>query len=356
MSTTLASQIYKRRIIMKKAFFSALALVLCFVFMVGCGSTNTSSTDSNSSSASTDSETVSDNTSSDTSSKLTEEQMKMSQYLGTFSQKIDQLNANTKGKFVFGLQSDTHHSDVTKTVGGNNIVALSHFVEMDFIGHLGDIIRGYSVEDIDSPENMRACMDDMVDRFINNSKIPVMMTVGNHDTNSMWCNKWGDHTTQITPAEQKTRIFDRLKEYNGDKMITDDDGSYYYIDFPEDGIRVSEIATVGFVSADEDELEREYMNIEVRPVDGKLHVTYRIATTIYATIEKKDSYTKEDLLRAMKSAALKVGYIKPDAVLTDMNGGEVADGATIGAGTYSLSAYAPSGNGVAEISILLVIE
>ena len=137
-----------------------------------------------------------------------------------------------------------------------------------------------------------------------------------------------------------------------------DAGEYVIVAYAatEDGIRVSEIATVGFVSADEDELEREYMNIEVRPVDGKLHVTYMIATTIYATIEKKDGYTKEDLLRAMKSAALKVGYIKPDAVLTDMNGGEVADGATIGAGTYSLSAYAPSGNGVAEISILLVIE
>ena len=227
---------------MKKAFFSVLALVLCLVLTVGCGGTDTSSTDSDNASATNGSETAStdtsSNASSNTSSKLTEEQIKMTQYLGTFSYKIDELNEKTKGKFTFGLQSDTHHYDTSKTQGGNNIVALSHFVEMDFVGHLGDIVRGYSVEDIDSPENMRACMDDMVNRFVNNAKIPVMMTVGNHDTNSMWCNKWGDHTTQITPAEQKTRIFDRLKEHNGDKMVTDDDGSYYYMDFPEDGIRV----------------------------------------------------------------------------------------------------------------------
>lgn len=227
---------------MKKALFTVLSIVLCLVLLAGCGGTDTSSTDTSSASSPTGSETAStdtsSNASSDTSSKLTEEQIKMTQYLGAFSYKIDELNEKTKGKFTFGLQSDTHHYDTSNTQGGNNIVALSHFVEMDFVGHLGDIIRGYSVEDIDSPENMRACMDDMVNRFVNNAKIPVMMTVGNHDTNSMWCNKWGDHTTQITPAEQKIRVFDRLKEHNGDKMVTDDDGSYYYIDFPEDGIRV----------------------------------------------------------------------------------------------------------------------
>lgn len=233
---------------MKKAFFCVLALILCLVLTVGCGGTDTSSDDtssvtvskapSNTSSGTVSTPNASTDTSSDTASKLTEEQIKMTQYLGSFSDKIDTLNENTKGKFTFGLQSDTHHYDTAKTAGGNNIVALSYFVEMDFVGHLGDIVRGYSVEDIDSPENMRACMDDMVNRFVNNAKVPVMMTVGNHDTNSMWCNKWGDHTTQITPEEQKTRIFDRLKEHNGDKMVTDDDGSYYYIDFPEDGIRV----------------------------------------------------------------------------------------------------------------------
>ena len=227
---------------MKRAVFTLLSLLLCFALLAGCGGTDTSSTDSSSASSPAGSETAStdtsSNASSNTSSKLTEEQIKMTQYLGSFSYKIDTLNEKTKGKFVFGLQSDTHHYDTTKTQGGNNIVALSHFVPMDFVGHLGDIVRGYSVEDIDSPENMRACMDDMVNRFVNNAKVPVMMTVGNHDTNSMWCNKWGDHTTQITPEEQKTRIFDRLKKHNGDKMVTDDDGSYYYIDFPEDGIRV----------------------------------------------------------------------------------------------------------------------
>lgn len=222
---------------MEKVLLMIIAILLCAVLLVGCGSTDKDTANSVDAGSSASSDSSKNNTSS-TSSQMTDDQMKMSGYLGAFSYKINHFKEKTQGKFTFGLQSDTHHYDTTNTVGGNNIVALSYFVDMDFVGHLGDIVRGYSVEDIDSPENMRACMDDMVNRFVNNAKIPVMMTVGNHDTNSMWCNKWGDHTTQITPAEQKTRIFDRLKEHNGDKMVTDDDGSYYYIDFPEDGIRV----------------------------------------------------------------------------------------------------------------------
>ncbi len=226
---------------MKKVLSAAISLLLCFVILVGCGADTgndaSAGEGSGSSTVSTQSDASKDNLNS-SSNRLTEEQIKMTAYLGNFSDRITEITQKTEGQFVFGLQSDTHHSDTAEQLPGRNMAAMSHFIDLKFVGNLGDIVRGYSVQDIDSPENMRACMDDMVNRYLENAKCPVIMTVGNHDTNAMWCNKWGDHTTQITPEEQKTRIFDRLKEYNGDKMVTDDDGSYYYIDYPEDGIRV----------------------------------------------------------------------------------------------------------------------
>ena len=203
----------------------------------------------------------------------------MTGYLGGFSNKIEKLNQKTAGTFTFGVQSDIHHFDTTDTTKARNLAALSHFVEMDFIANLGDLIRGYSVEDIDSPENMRACMDDIVNRYLAFANCPVMLTVGNHDTNSMWCNKWADHTAQITPEEQVIRVFAPLKEYNGDKMVTGGDGSYYYMDFPGDSIRVimlntsngtydgTKLSSTSFISEEQVEwFKTEALNTELEVI------------------------------------------------------------------------------------------
>lgn len=225
---------------MKKLLSLTLAIVILLSLVCGCGgdTDNTSSTDSVVSGAqSTESDTAS-TSSKGTASRLTDEQIRMSGYIDKWSDKLETINQLSRKNFTFLVQTDTHHHDTTVYGEGKNVAALSNFVTLDFAAHLGDIVRGYSVEDIDSPENMLACMNDMVSRYTTGAKCPILMTVGNHDTNVMWCEKWADHTAQFTPELQKAVVYDVLKQYNGDKMITDEDGSYYYIDFPEDKIRV----------------------------------------------------------------------------------------------------------------------
>lgn len=214
-----------------------LILPLGLVSAVGCSGAKPSDT-SAPSAVPADTANSSDSASfSPTSSRLTDEQIKMSSYLGNWSGKINDIKTQQQNKFTFAIQTDIHYYDLDDTMTANNLAALSNFVELDFYANLGDLVRGYSIQDIDSPENMRACMDELVKRYTQNAKCPVMMTVGNHDTNIMWCMKWADHTAQITPAEQLERIYQPLKAHNGDAMVTDEDGSYYYIDFPQKGVR-----------------------------------------------------------------------------------------------------------------------
>ncbi len=225
---------------MKRALSLLICVILLFTIACGCSgdSNNTSSNDSATTDSVNASSVESDTSSENTPSRLTDDQIAMTQHLGKWADKIEEVKAASNGKFTFLIQTDTHHYDTTVDYTGKNVAAFSNFVDLDFAANLGDLTRGYSQDEIDNPENMRACMDDIVSRTITGAKCPIFMTVGNHDTNKMWCEKWADHTAQFTPEEQYSRVYAPLKEYNGDKMITDDDGSYYYMDFPEDKIRV----------------------------------------------------------------------------------------------------------------------
>ncbi len=212
---------------------------VCLILTCGCssGSTDTSSIDSTDDSASTASDTASGTASKP---KLTDEQMKATNYIPTtwFKQE-DNVKSLSAGKFVFGAQTDTHHHNLETPNLARNMAGFSHFVDFDFICNLGDLVRGYSIIDIDSPTNMRACMDDLVQRYTT-AKCPVLMTLGNHDANHMWTNKHmpGDHTTLISEVEHFERVILPLKEHNGDDMVTNGASTYYYMDFPEDNIRV----------------------------------------------------------------------------------------------------------------------
>ena len=221
-----------------KSIFSVI-LVLCFVFMCACGGgKNGTSSDASSSGAASNTASGAESTSSKgTASKMTDDQIAMAQHLGKWADKLGEINQK-KGSFAFLIETDTHHHDLSIAEVGKNAAALSNFVELDFIAHLGDLVRGYSQDEIDNDVNMRACMSDIVYRFTNRAKCPVFMTVGNHDTNVMWCEKWADHTKQIMPEEHVSAVYAPLKEYNGDKMVTGGNGSYYYMDFLEDKVRV----------------------------------------------------------------------------------------------------------------------
>ena len=219
----------------------AVVLALCLIFACGCGgSSDDTSSDASTTSGnnSTVASTESDTSSKDTVSRLTDDQIAMAQHLGKWSDKLTEVQTAVHGKFSFLVETDPHHYDLTAAEVGKNAAALSNFVELDFIANLGDLIRGYSQDEIDNDTNMRACMSDIFSRFTTRAKCPVFMTVGNHDTNIMWCQKWADHTMQIMPEDHVSMVYAPLKEYNGDKMVTGGNGSYYYMDFPNDKIRV----------------------------------------------------------------------------------------------------------------------
>lgn len=145
--------------------------------------------------------------------------------------------------FVFAVQSDSHFAGNNDEIG-NNINTLSKIIDMQFYAHLGDIIRGYEDPVLDAPENMRECMDEMVRRYTNNGVCPALMAIGNHDTNVMWYDKYGDEKGFITEIEHYERVMKPLKEYNGDKMVIKGRDTYYYMDFPDANIRVIVLNTI----------------------------------------------------------------------------------------------------------------
>ena len=231
---------------MKKSFSLIICVIMLFVFVCGCGKdSKKTSSDSSATNGSVGSSLVSsDAPSKDTTSRLTDDQIATTQHLGNWANKIEEVKTASDGKFTFLVQTDTHHYDTSIAYEGKNVAAFSNFVDLDFAANLGDLTRGYSVDEIDNPENMRACMADIVQRTLNRAKCPVFMTVGNHDTNKLWCEKWADHTAQIMPSEHVEMVFSPLKQHNGDAMVTGGNGSYYYMDFNDDKIRVIMLNTV----------------------------------------------------------------------------------------------------------------
>lgn len=242
---------------MKKMLKSLLILALSLnLLLVSACSDNTntaSGTVSGEPSVSSD-ESVSDNAdttskASSTTSRLTDEEMRLQAKIpSNWSSKISTIKQKSSGKFVFALQSDTHFYDAETPGTGENLKALAYFTDLQFIGNLGDLVRGYSVIDIDSPDNMRLCMDTLVDRYTSGGKTPVLMTIGNHDANHMWSQKHfpDDYTTLITEKEHYSRVIAPLKEHNGNNMVTNGESTYYYMDFPDSKVRVIMLNTTDY--------------------------------------------------------------------------------------------------------------
>lgn len=223
--------------------------ILCTFFSLSicllsaCGTDTTDSAQSvpteTESSASDVASNPSSNASSDTNSELTEEQKAMQQYIpSSWEKQIETVNRKASGNFVFGVQTDIHHVDTTNADLCKNLIATSYFVEFDCVAILGDLIRGYT-QDVDNPQNMRDCMDDLVNRYTQ-SNCPALMTFGNHDANHMWNEKHtpGDFSTLINEKERYSRVIAPLMQHNGENMVVKGENTYYYMDFPEKNVRV----------------------------------------------------------------------------------------------------------------------
>ena len=173
-----------------------------------------------------------------------EMQQKYGSYLSAdWKNKLASITIEDEDTFAFLLQTDTHFSVNSGTSVANNAKALSHFIPLDFIAHTGDLVKGYSDKDENTPENTGKSMDELVRRYTEDVNCPVLLTFGNHDTNQIWCKEYGSPADQLSQVDHYEKVTAKLQEANGDRMVTNGESPYYYVDFPYDGIRVIMLST-----------------------------------------------------------------------------------------------------------------
>ena len=147
--------------------------------------------------------------------------------------KIEDINTAKGEKFTFAVQTDTHYYIGYGDTSAYNFKLLTNYVGFDFVTNLGDVIRGYADETIDSDVNMRKAMTDIMHRYVTGISCPLMIAMGNHDTNVMWANAFAG--TPFTFAEVWGRIF-RPSFNTNVKAVTQTGLMYYYTDY--DDVRV----------------------------------------------------------------------------------------------------------------------
>lgn len=172
-----------------------------------------------------------------------EMQAKLGKYIpNNWKGGIDEIMSAIPDDFMFAIQTDTHFSVVNGGNTGNQIKALSHFVPLSFYANLGDYIRGYYQGDAgkadNTPELTMQSLKELTSRYLDDANCPVLITFGNHDTNELWCKYYGEANQQLTQADHYREVTSKLKEHNGESMVTDGESNYYYMDFPAYNARV----------------------------------------------------------------------------------------------------------------------
>ena len=152
---------------------------------------------------------------------------------------LPRLEELLDSRFVFAVQADTHFFDIEDNKQLNNLMALGHLYPMNFVANLGDMIRGYFKDkEGNTPEKMQAAMEELSRRYTTDAPCPVLLTIGNHDANQLWCQYYGEASQMITEYDHYENYIKPIKAINGDNMGTDGESNYYYVDFPSHKIRV----------------------------------------------------------------------------------------------------------------------
>ena len=124
-----------------------------------------------------------------------------------------------------------------------------------------------------------------------------------------------------------------------------------------DGIRVSEMAKLAFVSINEGKLDSTAMDIEISKLNDNLHATYKIKNIRYIEMTAtKDSYSYNEVRREIMQEILAYGYPDSDAVLEYENGEAVDKNASLAKGTYRMTAYFPTSDGLAQSYVYITIK
>lgn len=126
----------------------------------------------------------------------------------------------------------------------------------------------------------------------------------------------------------------------------------------EDGIRVSKMESVAFLSISGGTVESAAMDIEsTRENENQLYVTYTIKNIIrLEEIATKESYSYKEVRRLIMLEILAKGTPDESAVLEYEDGTAVEEEATLGRGTYRMTAYFPSADGLAHSYVYLTIK
>lgn len=147
--------------------------------------------------------------------------------------KIQTIQQAQGTKYTFAIQTDTHYYDGYGDDAGTNLKLFTNYIGFDFVANLGDVIRGYADETIDSPESMRTAMTEIMHRYITGISCPLFIAMGNHDTNKMWADAFGGNPfdfSEVWAREFKPAFNTNLKAVTRTGLM------YYYTDF--DDVRV----------------------------------------------------------------------------------------------------------------------
>ena len=117
------------------------------------------------------------------------------------------------------------------------------------------------------------------------------------------------------------------------------------------------MVSVSFVMIEEGELESSAMDIQTKSAGGNLHVTYTIKNVIRFEMEStKESYSHKEVRRAIMIEILAKGTPDESAVLEYEDGTAVSEGASLGKGTYRMTAFIQTEDGAAQSYVYLTIK
>ncbi len=130
-----------------------------------------------------------------------------------------------------------------------------------------------------------------------------------------------------------------------------------YIATKDEGIRVSEIQKVAFVSIQKGEIASSAMYLEAGESNKNLILAYHIKNIRRITVTAtKENYTYKEIERLVNLEILAYGAPFHGAVLEYENGAAVDADATLGKGTYRMMCYLATDDGLAQSYVYLTVK
>ncbi len=130
-----------------------------------------------------------------------------------------------------------------------------------------------------------------------------------------------------------------------------------YIATKDEGIRVSEIQKVAFVTIQKGEIASSAMYLKASENNKNLILQYQIKNTRTVTVTAtKNAYTYEEIVRMINLEILTYGAPFHGAVLEYENGDAVDTDASLGKGSYRMMCYLATDEGLAQSYVYLSVE